>query len=119
MGQSQIRAQLAEKILESSPVKKDLGVLVVKKLDMHLLCALASSKDNSILNFIQRRLANRQREVSATPQLFPCVAHLEHCMQACGPPQARCGDVGVSPEKGHEDDQRAETPLCGWGVGRE
>lgn len=47
---------------ESSPVKKDLAFLVVKKLDKSWQCSLASQKVNCILTCIKRNLARSLRE---------------------------------------------------------
>ncbi|GAB0180578.1 hypothetical protein GRJ2_000523100 [Grus japonensis] len=107
MGQGNYQYRLGDEGIESSPEKKDLGVLVDEKLDMSQQCALTAKKVNCILNCIERGMASRLREV-----LLPLYSTLVR-----PPPGVLCsalerhGAVGVSPEEGHKNDQRAGAPL--------
>ena len=70
--------RLGEELLESSPVKKDLGVLVDEKLNMSQQCALAAQKVNSILAFFRRGVASRDSKVIAPLYSALMMPHLEY-----------------------------------------
>jgi len=59
--------RLGDEGIESSPAKKNSGVLVNAKLGMTWQCALTVQKANHILDFIKRSAASRSRE-----GILPC-----------------------------------------------
>ena len=55
--------RLGVDLLQSSSVKRDLGMLVDNRLAMSQQCALVAKKANGILGCIKRNVASRSREV--------------------------------------------------------
>jgi len=102
--------RLGDEGIEGSPAEKDLGVLVDEKLDVSHQRVLAAQAASCILGCIKSLMVSRSREVilplcsDETPPGVLCPA-LEPSAQE------RHRPVGVGPEQGHKNDQRAGTPL--------
>jgi len=93
--------------IESSPVEKDLGVLMDEKLDTAQQCALAAWKANCILGCIKRGLTGASGRWSC-PSTLSLWGPIWITVSKPGPPvQDGCRAVGVGPEDSHKDDWRA------------
>ncbi|GAB0190969.1 hypothetical protein GRJ2_001562200 [Grus japonensis] len=84
-GNPQYQYRLGREWIESSPEKKDLEMLVDKKLNMSQRCALAPQKANCTLGCIKRSVTSRLREgilLLCSTLMRP---HLEYSVQLWGP----------------------------------
>jgi len=77
--------RLGEDLLESSPVEKELEVMVDEKLDRGQEWAFAAWKASYMLGCIKKVAANKEREVIVPLYSALLRPHLEYCVKVWGP----------------------------------
>ncbi|KAK4808554.1 hypothetical protein QYF61_009857 [Mycteria americana] len=95
-GNTQYQYRLGDELFESSPVEKDLGILVDEKLDMSWQCMLTAQKANRILllmGCIKRSMTSRMRELILSLCSALVRPHLEYCVQLQSPQHRKDMDL--------------------------
>jgi len=77
--------RLVDEWIETSPAKKDMGVLMDEYLDMSHQCELTNQKANCVLGCINRSVTSRSREVILPLCSALVRPHLEYCVQIWSP----------------------------------
>ena len=93
--------RLGVELTEGIPAKKDLGILVDKKLNMSFQCEFAAQKADSIPGRIRRGVDSSKREEIVSIYSDLMRPYLWYCVQIWGcQHQVRHGAVGAGPEEG-------------------
>ena len=111
-GNPKHKYSLGDERFESSPVEKDLGVLVFEKFNMTQQCVLAAQKANCILGCIKSSVTSRSREEIIPVYSALVRPHLQYCVQIWGPQHRKDMDLSERLQRRDtKNDQRAGTPL--------
>lgn len=98
----QYEYRLENELIESSPVEKDVAILVKKILDMSWQCAFPAQKANCVLTCIKKCVTSRAREVVLPLGSLLMRLQLEYCSHLWAPWHRRTLTCGINPEDGHK-----------------
>jgi len=84
LGQSQTQIKAGQRMAESNPEEKDLGVSVHERFNMNQQFVLTAQNANCILGY-KRSMTSRSRDVILPLSSAFMTSHQEYYIQFCGP----------------------------------